>query len=551
MNRQLYAEGGIKSLLDIIASNPDKFGDILNILENVPREFMGGPYMGRPPKRNKRMPEEKLLEEFRDTRPVPRTENNFMRRYRQGRPEMKPETDEEVMERLMELQRRPEYQYDEENMYEGPRDMRMGGGIIKGLKGVKGSKGISKLARKTKDDLDEAYEMVTSRSDFEFDDYKMRGQLMAEELAEIRFKKDFDDLDQNTQLDLYQESSDYLNNVAADAADNARDMMKERFGKAEGGIMSIPRQQYGFGSFVSSIAGGIGDVLGGAADVVGDIVEEPTKYLDPIAQVASFIPGPHQPFAAAYTGARGSGIGGSDYGGFQIGGFTPSGSMFGTTSTTGPSFSPFQAGPGQAPSGGDFFDNINISDVTRIASQFQDTRQGGGGYGQQDQQQGGIADILGKVIQGGVSLYGAKKSYDDQKRINEAQQREYENFIRRQEEARKRYQTGEGLRSMDVRNRFREKADVVARPGVMGGGMMDLDVRTNPQGVKEIDYRKKGGFVPPIGIKEKADDIPAMLSNNEFVFTADAVRGAGKGSVNEGAKKMYALMKKLEAGGKA
>jgi len=40
MNRQLYAEGGIKSLLDIIESNPDKFGDILNILEggrNDPR----------------------------------------------------------------------------------------------------------------------------------------------------------------------------------------------------------------------------------------------------------------------------------------------------------------------------------------------------------------------------------------------------------------------------------------------------------------------------------------------------------------------------------
>jgi hypothetical protein len=62
----------------------------------------------------------------------------------------------------------------------------------------------------------------------------------------------------------------------------------------------------------------------------------------------------------------------------------------------------------------------------------------------------------------------------------------------------------------------------------------------------EIDYRDEGGFVPPIGKKERADDIPAMLSNNEFVFTADAVRNAGGGSVKEGAKKMYALMKKLE-----
>ena len=66
-------------------------------------------------------------------------------------------------------------------------------------------------------------------------------------------------------------------------------------------------------------------------------------------------------------------------------------------------------------------------------------------------------------------------------------------------------------------------------------------------GIMEIDYRDKGGFVPPIGKKERADDIPAMLSNNEFVFTANAVRGAGKGDVKKGAKKMYQLMKQYEA----
>jgi hypothetical protein len=65
-------------------------------------------------------------------------------------------------------------------------------------------------------------------------------------------------------------------------------------------------------------------------------------------------------------------------------------------------------------------------------------------------------------------------------------------------------------------------------------------------GIPEIDYRDKGGYVPPIGKKERADDIPAMLSNNEFVFTANAVRNAGDGDVKHGAKKMYALMKKLE-----
>jgi hypothetical protein len=73
----------------------------------------------------------------------------------------------------------------------------------------------------------------------------------------------------------------------------------------------------------------------------------------------------------------------------------------------------------------------------------------------------------------------------------------------------------------------------------------EIPVRQNQGGVTELDLRNKGGFIP-VGIKEKADDVPAMLSKNEFVFTADAVRGAGKGSINKGAQKMYKLMKSLE-----
>jgi hypothetical protein len=65
-------------------------------------------------------------------------------------------------------------------------------------------------------------------------------------------------------------------------------------------------------------------------------------------------------------------------------------------------------------------------------------------------------------------------------------------------------------------------------------------------GGMEKDYRFNGGFVP-IGEYEKKDDVPARLSKNEFVFTADAVRAAGGGSINKGAKKMYDTMKKLEA----
>ena len=74
------------------------------------------------------------------------------------------------------------------------------------------------------------------------------------------------------------------------------------------------------------------------------------------------------------------------------------------------------------------------------------------------------------------------------------------------------------------------------------GGIMDL-------GGLEKDYRNTGGFVE-IGAKEKADDVPARLSVNEFVFTADAVRNAGGGDIDEGAKVMENVMKHLEGGGR-
>ena len=89
---------------------------------------------------------------------------------------------------------------------------------------------------------------------------------------------------------------------------------------------------------------------------------------------------------------------------------------------------------------------------------------------------------------------------------------------------------------------------MMGRKKVMGGGMMEMPtgiMRMNQGGIMERDYRDEGGFVP-VGIKEKADDVPAMLSKNEFVMTADAVRGAGNGSIEKGAQKMYDTMKSLE-----
>lgn len=97
----------------------------------------------------------------------------------------------------------------------------------------------------------------------------------------------------------------------------------------------------------------------------------------------------------------------------------------------------------------------------------------------------------------------------------------------------------------DFESYYKQRAKVAV------GGLPEIPMgqpRQNQGGITELDYRDQGGFVP-VGIKEKADDVPAMLSKNEFVFTADAVRNFGGGDVDKGAQKLYNVMKTLENGG--
>ena len=106
--------------------------------------------------------------------------------------------------------------------------------------------------------------------------------------------------------------------------------------------------------------------------------------------------------------------------------------------------------------------------------------------------------------------------------------------------------SGEKLAALRSKYPFlgtRESKDMAmgGRIGMAEGGIMDL-------GGMEKDYRAEGGFVP-IGKAEKADDVPARLSVNEFVFTADAVRNAGGGDIDQGAQVMENMMKHLEQGG--
>jgi len=106
--------------------------------------------------------------------------------------------------------------------------------------------------------------------------------------------------------------------------------------------------------------------------------------------------------------------------------------------------------------------------------------------------------------------------------------------------------TGEKLSALRVKYPYLGRMDTKdfamgGRIGRAEGGIMDL-------GGMEKDYRAEGGFVP-IGKAEKADDVPARLSVNEFVFTADAVRNAGGGDIDKGAEVMENMMKHLEQGG--
>ena len=99
----------------------------------------------------------------------------------------------------------------------------------------------------------------------------------------------------------------------------------------------------------------------------------------------------------------------------------------------------------------------------------------------------------------------------------------------------------ETLAQNDLQDYYEPPVEDAAQGGIIGlrnGGMLNL-------GGNEMDYRG-GGFVP-IGKKERADDVPARLSKNEFVMTADAVKAAGGGSVNKGAQRMYNVMNNLEA----
>ena len=147
---------------------------------------------------------------------------------------------------------------------------------------------------------------------------------------------------------------------------------------------------------------------------------------------------------------------------------------------------------------------------------------------------GGFGDFGGLTAGGIGSLFGITSLLAALQKPKEDENFDLESYYEKEG-------LSDFLANLGQRNRFLAeggKAEPVAKKTMP---LLDLDGQ-------EMDFRAEGGFVP-IGRMEKADDVPARLSKNEFVFTAEAVRNAGDGDVDKGAEVMYNTMKNLEAGG--
>jgi hypothetical protein len=278
--------------------------------------------------------------------------------------------------------------------------------------------------------------------------------------------------------------------------------------------MQQPRQLYGLGSLVKSFTKGVKSAVSGVVDAATDFAKSDAGKLALILGGGYLAGGGGMP---QFLGGKG------------LGGFS------------------FSKLPGAS-----LFTAADGANKVKTAKSFADTMKvfaGGsllGGLLNQAEQEGdpeGITRNVGALRTKLTDAYRNQKTFAD-----EADE--------------------ESAIAAQVERDLSEYSQDMARTGAMYGGRMGyaigspeknavkaagiegLLLNQNPAGVTELDLRETGGFIPPVGVKEKADDIPAMLSNNEFVMTADAVREFGDGNVNKGAQRMYDFMKYLENGGR-
>jgi hypothetical protein len=337
-----------------------------------------------------------------------------------------------------------------------------------------------------------------------------------------------------------------LQMVQAVAEGGMQEMSDERITARFGGSMRNGREQYGLGSIFKGVGKAVSGVVKGVTNAVKSVASSPIGKAALIA-ASIYFGGPMLAGATEGT-AFGSTLFGSPIGGYGLEAMSTPG-LFGTAGQ----FAPM--------SGTLFGSNSILSGLT-----------GGGGIENLVSKFGtnalisGAAGALGGALAGGMPQQQPGESDADyQNRVNQYK------LTYQQGVSNPTLSAGINPTNLYPNNPFyTQRRAEGGRIGYQEGGIGDLikqttqeaffgnnmlaaggiPTRENQAGVKELDYRDTGGFVPPIGIKERADDIPAMLSNNEFVFTADAVRNAGGGDENLGAQRMYKLMKNLEHGGR-
>jgi hypothetical protein len=339
--------------------------------------------------------------------------------------------------------------------------------------------------------------------------------------------------------------------IQAVAEGGMGEMSDERIGARFGGSINNGREQYGLGSIFKGAAKAVSGVVKGAVNAVKSVASSPIGKAALIA-ASIYFGGPA--LAGALEGtAAGSSLFGTAALGPEFGGAATSG-LFGSAGAFAPMSGSFASGISNLiPSS---FSNLMPTGIGDLVSKYGTSALisgaagalGGALAGGMPQQQPGEsdADYQNRVNQYKLTYQQGVSNPTLSAGINPTNLYPNNPFYtqRRAEGGRIGYQEG------GIGNLIKQ----TTQEAFFGNNMLaagGIPTRENQAGITELDYRKKGGFVPPIGIKEKADDIPAMLSNNEFVFTANAVRNAGRGDVNKGAKRMYGLMKQLEAGGMA
>lgn len=337
-----------------------------------------------------------------------------------------------------------------------------------------------------------------------------------------------------------------------------------RIGYASGGIGSlVNREQYGFGSIFKSVGKAVSGAVKGVTNAVKSVVSSP------LGKAALTVAAIYATGGGALAGGPGFGSAGTLFGpGGALGG--TSGILGGINAVEGSAFPGLLGVGGEfAPMSGTLASGIS-SLIPSSVSNLIPT---------------GVGDLISKygtssLISGAAgALGGALAGGIPQRQEGETD----EQYQARVDQWKLTLNQGLSNPTLSITNAplnlypnnpfYAQRRANGGRIGYAGGGIGDLisqvtkqeyfgkpmlaeggiplgEPRQNQAGITELDYRQTGGFVPPIGIKERADDIPAMLSNNEFVFTADAVRNAGGGDENLGAKRMYKLMKNLENGGR-